>query len=370
MKTRQNLTLACYLAATLGITASAANAQAPAALVQVDAVIQEPLSQTIPIIGRLVAGQSGAVAARISGPLAELSVQVGDRVSKGQIVALLDGQELQVNRDLAKGALATLSANVNTANAELALAHQVRQRFERLKDTQATSKAQYDDALQGEAIATARRQAAEAALQSAKATLHLAELHLVYAQVKAPYNGVIAQKLTETGAYVQKGQDIVRMIGDETLEVEADIPFGRLGGVTPGAEITVSLDDGSDHQARVRAIVPEENRLTRTRAVRFVVDFSATTNLLAVNQSVTVHVPLGALREILTVHKDAIIKRGPQSMVYVVVDDIALLKPVQLGEAVGIRFEVTDGLHAGDLVVVRGNERLRPNDKVNIGGKP
>ena len=366
MRIEHGLRLSICLAAC---TALAAQAQAPAALVQVDTVIQEPSSQTVSIIGQLVARQSGVVAARISGPVAELRVQVGDRVNKGQVIALLDTQELQVERDLAVGRLAALAANVNTAKAELALARQVRKRYQRLKDTQATSKAQYDDALQAEAIATARLRASEAALQSVKVAVRLAELHLVYARVKAPYSGAITQKLTEVGAYVQKGQDIVRMVANGSLEVEADIPFDRLGGMTPGAVVEISLDDGTIHQARVRAIIPEENRLTRTRAVRFIAEFLATGQSFAVHQSATVHVPLGAPREILTVHKDAVIKRGLQSLVYVVEEETARLRPVKLGEAVGSRFEVNQGLQAGEQVIVRGNERLRPNDKVQVNGE-
>jgi acyl dehydratase len=69
---------------------------------------------------------------------------------------------------------------------------------------------------------------------------------------------------------------------------------------------------------------------------------------------------------VLSVHKDAVIKRGEQDLVYVVVDGTAQLRPVRLGEAVGTRFEVLEGLADGDQVVTRGNERLRPNDPVRI----
>ena len=65
-------------------------------------------------------------------------------------------------------------------------------------------------------------------------------------------------------------------------------------------------------------------------------------------------------------HKDAVIKRGEQDLVYVVIDGAAQLRPVRLGEAVGTRFEVLEGLSEGDQVVTRGNERLRPNDPVRI----
>ena len=159
------------------------------------------------------------------------------------------------------------------------------------------------------------------------------------------------------------------MVADRNLEVEADVPFQRLSGLIPGTLVKISLDDGTEHWAVVRATVPAENPLTRTRAVRFVPEFGETVKPLADAQSVTVQVPVGAPRRVVTVHKDAVIKRGQQSIVYVVQEGNAELRPIRLGEAVGSRLEVLDGLNDGDVVVVRGNERLRPGDKVTVDGQ-
>jgi hypothetical protein len=132
----------------------------------------------------------------------------------------------------------------------------------------------------------------------------------------------------------------------------------------------VTLDDGTRFKASVRAIIPNENPLTRTRTVRFVPDFSpqAATSAgpLANEQSATVQVPIGAPRQIVSVHKDAIIKRPGDIIVFVVVDGTVQSRPLVLGAAVGSRYEVLEGLSAGDLVVVRGNERLRSGAKVKI----
>ena len=97
-------------------------------------------------------------------------------------------------------------------------------------------------------------------------------------------------------------------------------------------------------------------------------DLGTTTKPLAAHQSVTVYVPVGARRDVVTVHKDAVIQRGRERIVYVVSDDTAEVRRIVLGEPTGSRYEVLDGLKEGDLVVVRGNERLRPGDKVRIDG--
>ncbi len=186
--------------------------------------------------------------------------------------------------------------------------------------------------------------------------------------VRAPYDAVVSQRLTEAGAYVRVGDPLVRLIADGSLEIEADVPFQRLSGLVPGTDVAISLDDGSSHTAMVRALVPEENPLTRTRAVRFVPKFDGTEQPLAADQSVTVYVPQGTPRTVLSVHKDAVIKRGDDTLVFVAKGDVAEARTITLGEAVGSRYEVLAGLREGELVVVRGNERLRSGDKVVIDG--
>ena len=355
------------ICALLGAAVPAA-AQDEQTLVRVDQVRIEPLAQKVPVLGRLVARQAGVVAARINGPVKAFNVEVGDRVEGGQVIAELNQAYLAAERDLSEAKLAKAEAEQATAQAELDLTRQELKRLERLKQSAAFSQARYDDARQNVAIARARVKEVEAAVRSAGVELELDLIDLSYALIRAPYSGVITLRMTEAGAYLQKGEAVVRMIADQSLEIEADVPYRRLAGVEPGTIVGVVLDDGTTHSARVRAIVPEENPLTRTRAVRFVPDFGPTGNPLAANQSVTVYVPTGAPREVLTVHKDAVIKRGPSSLVYVVKDDTAEMRNIILGEPTGSRYEVLDGLEPGDRVVVRGNERLSPGDKVTIDG--
>ncbi len=357
------------LAALVMGLAATVQAQAPAALVQVDAVRIEPLAQTVPIIGRLVARQAGTIATPINGPVAALRVEVGDRIETDQIVAVLDTTMLSVQRDLTQARVAESRAALKTRKAELALAQQDVERLARLKNSAATTRAAYDDALQAEVIAQAQVAEAQASVATARANLRMAQINLDDAEIRAPYGGVVVERLTEAGSYVKIGDDIVRVVADQSLEVEADVPFERLAGLIPGTVIAMALDDGTTHQATVRAIIPEENNLTRTRAVRLAPKFGITDKPLAVDQSVTLQIPVGVPRSVLSVHKDAVIQRGGNSIVYVVQDDTAQIRTIQLGESVGSRFEVVSGLSEGDVVVIRGNERLRPDDKVQIAAQ-
>lgn len=349
-----------------------AQEQPLASLVRVDTVRNEPLARTVPVLGRLVAKRAGTVAARIAGPVAQIRVDVGSRVAAGEIIAELDTEALEAARAVAGARRGEAQASLATRKAEQVLADQERRRFERLKD--ATSKSLYEDARQGVAIAEARIEEAKAALLSTEAAVRLTELNLGYAQVQAPFDGVVTDRLIEVGSYVQAGDAVVHLVSDGELEVEADVPFERLGGMQPGAAVDLTLDDGTRHVARVRTVIPTENTQTRTRRVRFVPAFGTTRLALAIDQSATVHVPADAPRKVLSVHKDAINKRSGGDMVFVVVKEtqnaqevtLAKPRPVRLGEPVGNRFEVLQGLQQGERVVVRGNERLRPNEPVIV----
>jgi RND family efflux transporter MFP subunit len=206
---------------------------------------------------------------------------------------------------------------------------------------------------------------AAARLKQAEAEARLAQINLDYTTIRAPFPGVVTQRHTDVGAFVNVGQAVVSLIDDSALEVEADVPVKRIGGLKPGTEVAVRIN-GATLAARVRAVVPEENPQTRTRSVRFTVDLGPLRGSLAGNQSVTVAVPISAAQDVVSVHKDAVLKRRGKNMVFVVVEGAAKPRTITIGDAVGGRFVVRKGLKAGDVVVVRGNERLFPGQPVRI----
>ncbi len=337
-----------------------------AAVVRVDLARNEPLLQTAPTIGRLVPEQSGMVSARVDGPIQEYMVQVGDHVSAGQAIARLDQALLQAQRDAAYASVLEAQAILATQREELALAEQELRRLQRLRQSAAFSQARYDDQVRQVAISTSKLAESEGRIAVAKADLQLAETNLAYTDIVAPYEGVITQRMSEAGAFVSAGQAIVEMLSDSKLEIEVDVPYQRIIGMIPGNEIEFLLGDRTRHTASVRAVIPDQNPRTETRPVRLTPLFNDIERPLAAGQSVTVLVPIGAPREVLTVHKDAIIIQPGGPQVYVVEDDAVSPRRIVTGEAVGNRMEIVQGLKAGDMVVTRGNERLRPGQAVRI----
>ncbi len=350
-------------------TATPSVAQEQPALVQVDAVRIEPLNQTRPVLGRLVTKRQGQVAVRVGGLVARVDIDVGDRVRTGDVLVELDAEPVQYDVDLADAEYLSAEADQATANAEIELLENELVRINRLKQSAAFSKAQLEDKLRQIAVAKSRLSAATARLGQYRARQQSSRRDLEDMVIRAPYDGVITRRLVSPGAYVRLGDPVVALIDDSALEIEADVSVDQLQGLIPGTEVGATIA-GERHTATVRAIVPEENPLTRTRAVRLTPAFEAVGEALAVAQSVTLDIPIGITRDVATVSKDGVIQRPNGAMVFLVKDASAAPQPVRLGAAVDGRFEVLDGLGDGDLVVVRGNERLRPGQPVTYPGAP
>ena len=347
------------------ILAAPADAQEmPPAVVGIDAVVEKPLSQTMSVIGRVAELQSGVVAARISAPIGKILVEVGDRVETDQILARLVDDKLIASKNLAAAQMAEAGARVKSAEARLTLTRQELSRLENLKSSPAYSQARHDDKLQDVAQATSELAEAKANLDMSRANLRMEEINLYNAGVRAPYGSIVSERHTENGAFVSVGDPVVSLINDREWEIEADIPANSLAGLKPGVEISFDLSATGPHRAKVRAIIPDENPRTRTRAVRFVPSMDKPLEGIAANESVTLMIPTQAPRDILSVHKDAVITNQGKRFVYVVEDGTANIRPVTLGMAVGNRFEILGGLKAGEIVVIRGNERLQPGQKV------
>lgn len=336
------------------------------ATISVDLVKKEIARQSVPVIGRLIASQAGVVSALIKGPVESITARVGDRVVQGDVLARLQSDSLKWERELRAAELEGAKARLGSAKTQTDLRRQELKRLEDLKTSAAFSPARFEDARLEVAKAESATAEATAQIRRARAALALANINVTSAAIKAPYGGVISKIHTEAGTYLSLGQPVVSMINDAGMEIEASVPANRTGGLTPDTRVPFRIGADIKGEARVRAVVPDENPLTRTRAVRFTPSNASLLEGVAANQSVHLDIPAGPVREVVSVHKDAVLNKSGRQVVFIVEGGIANIRPVQLGEAVGLRFVVHGGLKAGDIVVIRGNERLRPGQKVSI----
>ncbi|MBF0250406.1 MAG: efflux RND transporter periplasmic adaptor subunit [Alphaproteobacteria bacterium] len=340
-----------------------------AARVGLDAVIKEQTRQTLPVLGRLAPDRAGVVSVQVSGVVESVPVRVGDRVTAGDALVMLAPDRLKWQRELRDAEVQSAKASLESARTQASLRRQEYDRLKGLKSSAAFSSARFDDA--GMELAKAESDAARAEAEVARtaANLNLADIDLALSTVRAPYTGVVSDVHTEVGTYLSIGQSVVSLVGDTGMELEAEVPGNRTQGLVPGTEVSFTLRDGQTHTALVRAVVPSENPLTRTRKVRFRVADEAVLHGAAANQGVNLQIPAGPAQDVVTVHKDALVNKDGRRVVFVLADGKAEMRPVKLGDAVGTRFVVLSGVEPGEQVVVRGNERLRPGQDIEPMGK-
>ncbi len=344
--------------------AATASAQQPPAKVVVDEVVSAPVVQSTPVLGRVVARDS-VIASQVAGVVQSVQAVIGDAVGEGDVLIELDSARLEADEILRRSELEVAKANSDAARADVTLRRQAFERIQNLRNSSAFSQAQFEDAAQEVRRAESLLNVSIARERSAEADLGVAQLDLEDATVRAPFDGVVIERNAHVGEFLRVGDPIVTLINTGDLEFEAQVPTRRVQGLSNGAEVLAKFENGSQTTALVRAVLPIENTSSRTRTVRFSADLAELGLEIAGNQSVTLEIPIGAPRDAVTVHKDAITQGPAGSMVFLVGEEnSAQPRPVMLGTAVGERFEVVDGLATGDLVVVRGNERLRPGQTV------
>jgi RND family efflux transporter MFP subunit len=362
------LTGVFMLTGLLMLASDPASAQRGPTSVVVDEVRVEPMAQTMSVVGRVVPRQSGVLAGRLAERVEQVPVQVGDRVRKGDVLARLSDDRMSSEHAFRTAERDAAVAQVAGQRAALDKARQNLDRQNSLKGSTAFRKDRADDARRDFEGARADLAVAEANLARASAQLDLAAIALADTVIRAPFPGVVTVRHAVAGSYIRVGDPVITLLNDQELEIEADVPSNRTGGLELGSLVEADLQPGGRIFAVVRAVVPEENPRTRTRSARFVPQLPDAGTELISNQSVTVFVPVGERRDVLTVHKDAVVVQGPRSVAFVVQDGKVSSRVVTLGESLGTRFEVLDGLAPGDQAVIRGNERLRDGMDVVVGG--
>jgi len=342
-----------------------AKAQGRAAGVLVDTADEREIRDTQAVIGQLVATRRAQVASRIAGVIDTVSFDIGNSVKKGQALVSLDKTRIAIERNVSQASVEAAEAGIRVAQAKLQLAEQAFQRQAALRKSTAFSKSRYDD-LQQEAE-QARSEAAQerAELETAKSNLERAKYELKHATIVAPFDGIIIARQAQPGQYVNIGGAVATLLDISNLEVEADVPSNIANNLAPGAKITAIFDGGTRKNLELRSIIPVQNVSTRTRPVRFTARISdLQESHIAVGSTVTLQMPVSAPRKVVSVPKDALLQARGSWIVYVVQDGKAMPRPVELGQSVSGRIEIVSGLKVGEMVVVRGNERLRPGQEV------
>ena len=343
-------------------------AQQRVSAVGVDQVISEPLLQTMPVLGRFIAKESGVVATRIAERVHKMYVQVGDRVKKGDLLVKLESDRLDNQIQLLQANLKITKTQLAKEKVNYKKMEQTHKRILALRTSAAFRKDREEDSERDMEIAAEMVSRARADIDQSKASLKAGQISLQDTHIKAPYPGVVIKRHTLPGNYVRVGDPIITIFNDTDLEIEADVPSIRALALKTNTKVTAKLQNGIILNTIIRAIIPQENSLTRAVAIRLIIKDEKYQNGLLGNQAVTLKLPIGNPDDVTTVHKDAVLVKNGKKIVFIFRKGTANIQPIRLGRAIGNRFEVLAGLKVGDLVVVRGNERLRPGEPIKPNG--
>jgi RND family efflux transporter MFP subunit len=310
----------------------------PPTNVIVNAVIRQPVEDEISIVGRTRPRRSGVLASETDGKVVGKVIQEGYRAKMGAVILRLENQQLR--------------ASYLEAKADLDL-----QQF----NYKRTDELYKQDVVPEQSMNEARYQLARAQSKYKDFSDRVAKL-----DIRAPYPGYVVQVLSGIGEWVNRGDGVIRFISTDTMRVQVNVPERHVNSLKIGEAADLFVDAlGTDPiQGVISRIIPEAYAESHTFPV-----IVGTRNLdgrIKSNMSAHVVFRISQPDSVTLVHKDAIVSSPRGQTVYLALDGKAVPRAVQPGLAHNGYVAVTGELKPGDLAIVRGNERLRPDQDIKV----
>ena len=308
---------------------------------------------TVAITGTVQAQTEINQSFRIDGRMIERTVDVGDTVKRGQLIARLDPQNEESARQAARAQLAAAQAQLIEA----------RNNFERMRDLVAES-----------AVSRAQFEQAEAMLQTAKAQadavqqqLNLADNRLSYTRLVSDVAGVVTARGPQPGEVVSAGRMIIQVARDGARDAVFDVPAAVKDSVPkyPDIRVTLSDDPKVSTAGRVREVSPRADPVTGTFAVR--VRLIDPPPPMRLGSTVTGRMTLDAVMGI-EIPPSALVRSDGKTSVWVfdAKTGTVSLRNIAVRASDAAMVQVASGLNPGDVVVTAGVQALRPGQKVRL----
>lgn len=296
------------------------------------------LSEDLVLMGITQPRRSTLVASESEGIVNHRPIESGQSVEKGAILYKLSNE--------------LLNTSLTEAQADFSLQEVTYARSAQLFGTEAISeqvllKDEYE-------------------LDRARAKLKGIETQVSNLSIHAPFSGHVVQMHTEIGAWVGRGQSVAHLVSTDTMRVIVNVPERYVSLLSLGtvASVEIGALGGLPHTGRVVAIMAEGYAESHTFPAA--VEIDNPNGLIRSNMSAKVHFIVERPEEAVLVHKDALVRNADGEMVFLAVEGKAVSTPVQRGLAHSGFVAVEGKLKAGDLAIVRGNERLRDGQAVRI----
>lgn len=316
----------------------------PAVHVQTAAVVEQPMPEYLTMTGSLRASQESEVAADASGKVTATLVERGQRVKKGDIIAVLDARGASISASAA-------AAQTGLARAQLEQAQKECERVKSLFKSGAISQAELDRT-------TSQCQTTQFSAAAAQAQQQNAQKIVGDSVIRAPFDGIVGERYVNVGQYVQPSTRICSLYNPDPLRLELTVPEAYVASVKPGALIRFSVASYPDEtfSGAVKFISPNVRSATRDLVIEGECpnpDAKLRPGMFAVGGLVIgekklAAVPLAALR-----------KDETNARVYAVVDKVVQERILQLGGEKDGLVAALVGVKAGEQVVVNPGPDVR-----------
>jgi RND family efflux transporter MFP subunit len=341
-----------FLSVAVSTAAEVNSTSKPALTVKVAQLQPLEMAQILSANGSVLPWQESVISAEITGlRITEVNVSVGDRVQKGDVLATLDSETVQVSETEARASFAESEAVLAEAKANAA-------RSKKLAASGFVSEQQTGQS-------AASEQTAQARVEVQRARVMSAHLRVLQTRIVAPDSGIISAANAASGSLSQPGVELFRLIRKGYLEWKAELTADELALVKKGMAVNIAAPNGRTVQAKVRAVSPMVN--VQTRYGYALVRLPEDSGLIAGGFVRGTFDVGGGLRKVQSLPHSALMQRGSKTYALVIGSDNHVHeRPVTVGLRNAERVEIKEGLKEGELVVASGGSFLTEGDVVQV----
>ena len=336
-----------------------------ASLVEIKKVKVVKISEKTNAIGRLVALDPIIVSSKINQEILKIHLKIGGNVKKNDLLFTLASKDIIRNIKQITAELKLEKKTLNLLKEQLSLRVSKAKNAKNLKEKKIITQDNLDNVnislLQNKQQIALR----EYNILKLKISLDENKENLAFAKILSPVDGNIISIQAQTGALISKGKILATILANGLNEIETDLRSELASKIIIGSEVNI-INDKANYKGEVRGIVNSENIRTGTRKVRISLNEGLPKSLSASGTRFSLEIPIGKILPRLLIPKDALISKGNKQIVYYFEKGLAKQKFVKIGKSVGNKIEILGGLEEGQLVVVKGNENLRPNQPIKI----
>ena len=320
--------------------------------VAVQSVQRADVPDLLESAGTVRAMETTQLASQMMGNIVELRVHEGDRVQRGQVLAVIDDAQPRAAVERAISAVSAAEQEVAASDSDLTLAQSTLNRYQNLYDKKSVSPQEFDEVKARYQAALARRDGTRAGQAQAQAALALAHTSFSYTRVLAPFDGVVTERKADPGTLASPGVPLFTVEGLGRYRLEATVNENDLRYVRMGEQVTVVVDvlENAELKGKVVQIVPAVDPGSRSFLVKIELpaDVRLRSGLFGRAQFSR------GERSSLLIPQSAVVERGQLQGVYVLdLNGIASLRYVTLGKKSGTQAEVLAGLQESERLVTK-----------------